>query len=55
MADAIDICGDAEHVKKAVAEYVAAGADVPVVMAMPWGEDRAKVVSDTVIAAAEAV
>ena len=54
MADAIDICGDAAHVTKAVAEYVAAGADVPVVMPMPWGEDRAKVVSDTILAAIEA-
>ncbi|MCU0267472.1 MAG: LLM class F420-dependent oxidoreductase [Acidimicrobiales bacterium] len=52
MVDAIDIVGDADHVRDAVAAYVDAGVEVPVVMPLPWGPDRAAVVRDTIRAAA---
>jgi probable F420-dependent oxidoreductase len=54
MVDAIDIIGDAAHVAKAVRSYADAGADVAVIMPMPWGPDRRQVVTDTMRAAAEA-
>jgi probable F420-dependent oxidoreductase len=40
MVDAIDIVGDADHVRAAARAYVDAGVDVPVLMPLPWGEDR---------------
>jgi alkanesulfonate monooxygenase SsuD/methylene tetrahydromethanopterin reductase-like flavin-dependent oxidoreductase (luciferase family) len=40
MVDAIDIVGDAAHVRAATEAYVAAGVDVPVLMPLPWGADR---------------
>ena len=40
MVDAIDICGDAAHVARAVQAYRDAGVDAPVVMPPPWGEAR---------------
>jgi probable F420-dependent oxidoreductase len=40
MIDAIDVIGDADQVRRAVEEYVTAGVDVPVLMPLPWGEDR---------------
>ena len=52
MVDAIDICGDAATVTAAVAAYRDAGVDVPVIMPMPWGPDRRKVVDDTLRAGA---
>jgi probable F420-dependent oxidoreductase len=52
MCDAIDVLGDADHVHAAVQAYAAAGVDVPVVMPMPWGEDRLGVVRSTLAAAA---
>jgi probable F420-dependent oxidoreductase len=45
--DAIDIVGDAAHVAAAVAAYVRAGVDVPVVMPLPWGPDRWAVIDAT--------
>ncbi|MHB1137658.1 MAG: LLM class F420-dependent oxidoreductase, partial [Microthrixaceae bacterium] len=51
MADAIDICGDAGTVAAAVTAYRDAGVDVPVVMPLPWAEDRRRVVDDTLRAA----
>jgi probable F420-dependent oxidoreductase len=54
MVDGIDIVGDADHVTEAVGAYVAAGVDVPVVMPLPWGPDRRRVITDTLTAAAEA-
>lgn len=54
MVHAIDICGDADLVRHAVEEYRTAGVEVPVVMPMPWGPDRRRVVSDTLAAAAGA-
>jgi len=52
MVDAIDIMGDADTVAAAVAAYVAAGVDHPVVMPLPWGPDRMATVAATMAAAA---
>ncbi|MFN8053029.1 MAG: LLM class F420-dependent oxidoreductase [Acidimicrobiales bacterium] len=52
MIGAIDIVGDAAHVHDAVEAYRAAGVDHPVIMPLPWGEDRAAVVAATLRAAA---
>ena len=54
MCDEIDITGDADHVRDSVRAYTAAGVDVPVLMPLPWGEDRRQTVWDTMAAAAEA-
>lgn len=54
MADAIDICGDAATVASAVRDYRAAGVDVPVIMPLPWGEDRRAVIDATLDATAGA-
>jgi len=54
FVDAIDIMGDAAHVRASVEAYVAAGIDVPVVMPLPWGPDRLAVVDATIRAAATA-
>jgi probable F420-dependent oxidoreductase len=51
MVDAIDIMGDAATVRRAVEEYVAAGVQVPVLMPLPWGPDRTKVIEATMEAA----
>jgi len=52
MVDAIDVLGDAAHVRATVQAYVDAGVEVPVVMPMPWGADKQKVIDDTLVAAA---
>ncbi len=52
MVDAIDICGDAATVTAAVREYRGAGVDVPVIMPLPWGEDRRAVIDATLEATA---
>jgi probable F420-dependent oxidoreductase len=52
MVDAIDIVGDAAHVRAATEAYVAAGVDVPVLMPLPWGADRAATVRTTMEALA---
>jgi 5,10-methylenetetrahydromethanopterin reductase len=52
MADAIDICGDAATVAAAVRDYRAGGVDVPVIMPLPWGEDRRAVIDATLDATA---
>ena len=52
MVDAIDVVGDAAHIRAAMDEYVAAGVDVPIVMPLPWGEDRRRVITDTLEAVA---
>jgi probable F420-dependent oxidoreductase len=54
MCDAIDVLGDPDHVRDTVRAYVDAGVEVPVVMPMPWGDDRMAVVRDTIDAAAGA-
>ena len=45
--DAIQIMGDADHVRGAVKEYADSGVDIPIVFAIPWGEDRRATVSAT--------
>ena len=52
MIDAIDIVGDADHIRSAVAAYAAAGVDHPVLMPLPWADDRLAVVRATMEAAA---
>lgn len=52
MVHAIDICGDADRVRAAVEEYCTAGVEVPVIMPLPWGPDRRRVVADTIAAVA---
>lgn len=54
MADAIDICGDASTVAAAVRAYRDAGVDVPVIMPLPWGDDRRAVIDATLEATAGA-
>ena len=41
------IVGDADHVRDAVAAYVAAGVDHPVLMPLPWADDRLAVIRST--------
>ncbi|MBL8777045.1 MAG: LLM class F420-dependent oxidoreductase [Acidimicrobiales bacterium] len=52
FVDAIDVMGDAAHVRATVEDYVAAGVDVPVLMPLPWGPDRMAVIDATMTAAA---
>ena len=54
MIDAIDICGDPHRVATAVQEYRDAGVQVPVIMPLPWAEDRRAVIDATVRATADA-
>lgn len=52
MVDAIDVMGDASHVRETVGSYVEAGVEVPILMPLPWGDDRLAVVESTMRAAA---
>lgn len=52
FVDAIDVMGDAAHVEATMREYADAGVDVPVLMPLPWGEDRMAVTEATMRAAA---
>jgi probable F420-dependent oxidoreductase len=52
FVDAIDVMGDAAHVRATVQSYVDAGVDVPIVMPLPWGADRMAVTEATLRAAA---
>jgi len=52
FVDAIQIMGDAGHVRAAVQEYVDKGVEVPLIFALPWGEDRRATVSETLRALA---
>lgn len=54
MVDGIDILGDAATVTAGVRAYVDAGVDHPVLMPLPWGDDRDVVVADTIAAAIRA-
>jgi hypothetical protein len=40
MVDAIDVMGDAGTVHDTMRAYADAGVDVPVLMPLPWGQDR---------------
>lgn len=51
MIDGIDVVGDADHVRATMQAYVDAGVQVPIVMPLPWGPDRAQVVRATLEAA----
>jgi probable F420-dependent oxidoreductase len=52
FVDAIQIMGDEKHVQAAVQQYADNGVDVPIVFALPWGEDRRAAVSATLRALA---
>ncbi|MFM7070139.1 MAG: LLM class flavin-dependent oxidoreductase, partial [Actinomycetes bacterium] len=52
MADAINICGDAATVAAAVDAYRDAGVEHPIVMPLPWGDDRSRTIADTMAAVA---
>ena len=52
MVDAIQVMGDADHVRRSVKAYADGGVDVPVIFALPWGEDRRATVSETLRALA---
>lgn len=45
--DDIQIMGDADHVRAKVQQYADNGVEVPIVFALPWGDDRAATVSET--------
>ncbi len=47
MVDAIDFLGSADEVGAFARAYADAGVDVPVLMPLPWGDDRRAVISDT--------
>ncbi len=51
FVDAIDIMGDAGHVRASMQTYVDAGVDVPILMPLPWGPDRWAVIDETMRAA----
>jgi probable F420-dependent oxidoreductase len=50
--DDIQIMGDEAHVRAKVQEYADNGVDMPIVFALPWGEDRRETVSRTLRALA---
>jgi probable F420-dependent oxidoreductase len=50
--DAIQIMGDAAHVQAAVQAYADNGVELPIVFAIPWGEDRRATVTETLQALA---
>lgn len=51
MVDAIDVMGDEDTVHAAMVAYADAGADVPVLMPLPWGSDRRASAERTIKAA----
>lgn len=53
MCDAINVLGDHDHVRDTISAYTEAGVDVPVLMPLPWGEDRSQVIAATMAAAAD--
>lgn len=55
MIQAIDFIGSAAEVTRFVRSYVDAGVEHPVLMPMPWGEDRMGVTQATMQAAVRAV
>ena len=55
MIQAIDFIGSSDEVTKFVAGYVDAGIDHPVLMPLPWGDDRRAVTESTMAAAIRAV
>lgn len=55
MIQAIDFIGDADGVTRFIRGYVDAGVEYPVLMPLPWGDDRFAVTKATMEAAAAAV
>lgn len=55
MIQAIDFIGNEQEVTNFVSEYIEAGVQHPVLMPLPWGEDRAQVAHETMAAAVKAV
>ena len=55
MIQAIDFVGSETEVSRFVSEYVDAGVEHPVLMPLPWGEDRRAVANATIAAAITAV
>ena len=55
MIQAIDFIGDAGEVTDFVRSYVDAGVEHPVLMPLPWGDDRFAVTKETMAAGAKAV
>ena len=55
MIQAIDFIGDADEVTRFIRGYVDAGVEYPVLMPLPWGDDRLAVTKATMEAAAAAV
>jgi len=51
MIQAIDFIGDANEVHQFVQTYVDAGVDQPILMALPWGENRLETAEATMVAA----
>src|SRR3954454_14753136 len=47
FVDAVDIMGDADHVRARMQAYVDAGVNVPILMPLPWGPDRWTVIDET--------
>ena len=50
FVDAIDFMGSADEVRDFAREYAQAGVDVPILMPLPWGPDRRRVIDDTMAA-----
>ena len=55
MIQAINFIGKPAQVTDFVREYIDAGVEHPVLMPMPWGEDRWQVTKDVMQAAAQAI
>ncbi|MDG2112880.1 MAG: LLM class flavin-dependent oxidoreductase [Actinomycetota bacterium] len=55
MIQAIDFIGSADEVTRFVSTYIDAGIEHPVLMPLPWGDDRRAVTEATMAAAAAAV
>ena len=53
MIQAIDFIGPATEVTSFIQSYIDAGVEYPILMPMPWGEDRLQVTRDVMAAAAE--
>jgi probable F420-dependent oxidoreductase len=53
MAQDIDTVGDADHVRAYARSYLDGGVDDPILMVLPWGDDRTTVVNETMEAFAQ--
>ena len=55
MIQAIDFIGEPQEVTQFVRAYIEAGIEKPILMPMPWGDDRLAVTTQTMQAAAKAM